>query len=169
MDYTYRLTLALIDPEPITAEEERLLLAAIESYNQKSLLMNNPKKLKIIQMRENSLVVDLSSTQALSTPGRGLRTLTAILLKSEAFQRRVSPNGQLFRTVKIEQPCQDSMEGAIDQISDVDFLKALLDYVYSRKDSSTYRKKKLAFEEMKKLAVSSGIITPKTQQKTEQG
>lgn len=169
MDYTYRLTLAFTDPEPITAEEKRLLLAAIESYNQKSLLMNNPKQLKIVQMRENSLVVDLSSTQALSTPGRGLRTLTALLLKSEAFQRRVGLNGHLFRTVKIGQPSHDSTEGGIDQISDLDFLKALLDYVYSKKDASTYRKKKIAFEEMKKLAISSGIITPKTQQKTEQG
>lgn len=54
------------------------------------------------------------------------------------------------------------MEFNIDyaQIEDLDVIKSLMDYVYKKRDpdSTTYRKKKAAFEQIKKIAFDSGII-----------
>lgn len=81
--YHYDLTLSLALPGPeFSAEDRRTLENGINSYNERSIYMNNPKHISLLEMGKNHIKIRLSSTQMLTTPGRGLRALTAILVKT---------------------------------------------------------------------------------------
>ena len=103
--YHYDLTLSLALPGPeFSAEDRRTLENGINSYNERSIYMNNPKHISLLEMGKNHIKIRLSSTQMLTTPGRGLRALTAILVKTPSFEGRVTPGGQLFRVLHTERP-----------------------------------------------------------------
>ena len=94
--YHYDLTLSLALPGPeFSAEDRRTLENGINSYNERSIYMNNPKHISLLEMGKNHIKIRLSSTQMLTTPGRGLRALTAILVKTPSFEGRVTPGGGL--------------------------------------------------------------------------
>lgn len=158
--YHYDLTLSLALPGPdFSGEDRRTLEEGIGAYNERSIYMNNPKHIALLEMGKNHIKLRLSSTQMLTTPGRGLRALTAILVKTPSFQDRVTPGGQLFRVIDVERPddCGGAPEAA--EISDAELVKALVDYLLERKDgSAASRKKKAAVEEMKRLAADAAMI-----------
>ena len=163
LKYGYEMTLSLARPgTPFSQEDRQFLEQAIAEYNGKSVYMANPKQINLLEVADSYIKIRLCSTQALTTPGRGLRTLTTILLNDSTsrFADRVTPGGQLFRVININQPtCRDA---SIDpaRISDIDFVKAVLDYIAEKKDgSSACQKKRAAMEEMKKLAVETCIIS----------
>lgn len=160
--YEYEMTLSLARPgSAFTEEDRRTLEEGIAAYNEKSIYMANPKKLELLEMGNNYINLKLSSTQLLATPGRGLRTLTAILLEnpSPCFRDRVTPGGQLFRVISINQPTVQQVEVNPSSISDADFLAALIHYVVDKKEGSTAGQlKRAALTEMKKLAVEARII-----------
>lgn len=162
LKYAYEMTLSLARPGAPLSEEDCLALEqGIAAYNAKSIYMANPKHIRLLETSDSYIRIELSSTQALNTPGRGLRTLTTILMNdsSSRFAERVTAGGQLFRVVDIKQPPRENTEIDPASVSDIDFLKAILDYIMERKDSSTAaQKKRAAIEEMKRLAVESGII-----------
>ena len=84
-------------------------------------------------------------------------------IKDDDFINAITANGQLFSTKQLHKNEKEtSMEFNIDytQIEDLDVIKSLMDYVYKKRDpdSTTYRKKKAAFEQIKKIAFDSGII-----------
>lgn len=164
LKYVYEMTLSLARPgAPLSDEDYLAIEKGITEYNARSVYMANPKKIKLLETADSYVKIELSSTQALTTPGRGLRTLTTILMGEPAsrFAERVAPGGQLFRVISIKQPPRENAEIDPASVSDIDFLKAILDYIMERKDSSTAaQKKKAAMEEMKILAVESGIIAP---------
>ena len=156
--YHYDLTLSLALPGPeFSAEDRRTLENGINSYNERSIYMNNPKHISLLEMGKNHIKIRLSSTQMLTTPGRGLRALTAILVKTPSFEGRVTPGGQLFRVLHAERP--DDRGGAPELV------KALVDYLLERKDgSAASRKKKAAVEAMKRLAIDAAMICPPPKQ-----
>ena len=155
--YHYDLTLSLALPGPeFSAEDRRTLENGINSY---------PKHISLLEMGKNHIKIRLSSTQMLTTPGRGLRALTAILVKTPSFEGRVTPGGQLFRVLHAERP--DDRGGAPEAaaISDAELVKALVDYLLERKDgSAASRKKKAAVEAMKRLAIDAAMICPPPKQ-----
>ena len=157
--YHYDLTLSLALPGPeFSAEDRRTLENGINSYNERSIYMNNPKHISLLEMGKNHIKIRLSSTQMLTTPGRGLRALTAILVKTPSFEGRVTPGGQLF-----PDDCGGAPEAAA--ISDAELVKALVDYLLERKDgSAASRKKKAAVEAMKRLAIDAAMICPPPKQ-----
>ena len=162
--YDLTLSLALQGPE-FSAEDRRTLENGINSYNERSIYMNNPKHISLLEMGKNHIKIRLSSTQMLTTPGRGLRALTAILVKTPSFEGRVTPGGQLFRVLHAERP--DDRGGAPEAaaISDAELVKALVDYLLERKDgSAASRKKKAAVEAMKRLAIDAAMICPPPKQ-----
>lgn len=70
--YHYDLTLSLALPGPeFSAEDRRTLENGINSYNERSIYMNNPKHISLLEMGKNHIKIRLSSTQMLTTPGRG--------------------------------------------------------------------------------------------------
>lgn len=164
LKYIYQLTLSLARPGAAFSEEDQLALQeGVKEYNLKSIYMTNPKKLEILGVGDSYIRLKLFSTQVLTTPGRGLRMLTTILINgSSRFKDRVTPGGQLFRVVGIQWPARE--ENTLmdpELISDADFLKALIDYIIvEKKDNSTsVQRKKAAVQEMKKLAVDARIIS----------
>lgn len=163
LKYSYEMTLSLAKPgTPFSEEDRRALENAITEYNDKSIYMANPKQIQLLEIADSYINIKLFSTQVLSTPGRGLRTLTTILLNSLSshFTDRVTPGGQLFRVISIKKPAYESTMINPALISDFDFLRAIIDYIEKKKDGSTAcQKKKAAMGEMKKLAVEAGIIS----------
>lgn len=160
--YIYEMTLSLARPGAAFSDEDRLALEdSVAAYNDKSIYMANPKRIQLLEVGDSHINLKLFSTQALTTPGRGLRTLTALLLKdaSSCFKSRVTPGGQLFRVVSVRQPDGEGASPQPASISDADFLKALIDYALERKDgSAAAQKKKAAMGEMKRLALEAGIL-----------
>lgn len=160
--YSYEMMLSLARPgTPFSNEDRQSLEKAVAEYNQKSIYMANPKQIHLLEVTESYINIRLLSTQALTAPGRGMRTLTTILLNdpTSRFADRVTPGGQLFRVISIKKPaCEGSLTNPAF-VSDVDFLKAIIDYIMGKKDGSTAcQKKKAAMEKMKELAVESGIF-----------
>lgn len=161
MNYCYEMTLSMVSPgDPFGEEEQTTLAQAVETYNARSVYMGNPKAIELEEMTESCISLKLFSTQALSTPGRGLRLLTTLLLESPSscFKKRVTPSGQLFRVIAIKKPTEEAAQNPA-AISDMELIKALLDYYDAKKDSSSAAKKKrAAMEEIKRIAVSVGMV-----------
>lgn len=162
LKYSYEMTLSLARPgTPFSKEDRQSLDKAIAEYNERSIYMSNPKQISLLEVADSYINIRLFSTQILTTPGRGLRTLTTILLNdpTSCFAARVTPGGQLFRVISIKKQARESSLMNPALISDVDFLKAIIDYIMGKKDGSTAcQKKKAAMEKMKELAVESGIF-----------
>lgn len=159
LKYNYELTLSMAKPgNPFTEEDRKALERAIADYNQRSVYMANPKQIHLLDVAESYINIRLFSQAALGIPGRGLRTLTTILLNDplSRFADRVTPGGQLFRVINVKQPACESALINPALISDADFVKAIIDYIIDR---STCPKKEAALAEMKKLAVEAGIIS----------
>jgi len=163
LKYSYEMALSLARPgTPFSDEDRQALKQGIACYNEKSVYMANPKQIQLLEIADSYIHIRLLSTQILTTPGRGLRTLTTILLNDfrSRFADRVTPGGQLFRVISVKQPTGGSALMNPALISDVDFVKAIIDYLVERKDgSAACQKKKAAVKEMKKLAVEAGIIS----------
>ena len=140
--YHYDLTLSLALPvRNFPLRTGALWRNGINSYNERSIYMNNPKHISLLEMGKNHIKIRLSSTQMLTTPGRGLRALTASWSKPPPSSR-VTPGGQLFRVLHTERP--DDRGGAPEAaaISDAELVKALVDYLLERKDGSAASRKK---------------------------
>lgn len=157
MNYCYEMTLSMVSPgDPFGEEERKALAEAVEIYNARSVYMGNPKMIELVEMTESCISIKMFSTQALSTPGRGLRLLTTLLLET-CFKKRVTPSGQLFRVIAIKKPAEAAAQNPA-AISDMELIKALLDYYAEKKDSSSAAKKKrAAMEEIKRIAVEAGM------------
>lgn len=162
LKYSYDMTLSLARPgTPFSNKDRQALKQGIAGYNEKSVYMANPKLIQLLEIADSYIHIKLFSTQILTTPGRGLRTLTTILLNDpqSRFADRVTPGGQLFRVISVKQPTESTLINPA-LIPDADFFKAIFDYIMEKKDGSTAcQRKKAAMEEMKKLAVEAGIIS----------
>lgn len=168
MSYLYEIEVQLATTQKkFNLKDKHIILKnAIERYNNRSFEMQNPKTLKLQEMNDESMLLILESSLPLNSLGRALRTFSVIILKEikdDDFIHAVTANGQLFST---KQLCKNekelTMEYNIDytQIKDLDVIKSLMDYVYKKRDpdSTTYRKKKAAFEQIKKIAFDAGMI-----------
>jgi hypothetical protein len=173
LKYTYDLTLSLAKPGSTLTEKaiSSELEKGVEEYNRRSLFMANPKKIELRKIADDYVELRLRSTNALATPGRGIRALTTILLQSsDYFKYCVTPGGQLFRVISISQP-QPSERSLVDpaHVSDQEFLKALIDYFWEERSmpGASRKEKRSAIDEMKKLAAEVGIIQQKERNRLE--
>lgn len=164
LNYVYHMKLSLARPGPPLSEEDRLALEkGAAEYNSRAIYMANPKNIQLLEISDNYIRIKLYSTLVLTTPGRGLRTFTALLLNepSSRFADRVTPGGQLFRVIDVKQPAHEGTLADPALVSDADLVKALIDYMTEKKDgSASCQKKRAAVEEIKRLAAQAGIIAP---------
>lgn len=159
LPYCYQMTLATYSPGilPFSEEDRQILESAIETHNAESIFMNNPKHIQLLDLTDTCIYIKLTSAKALSTPGRGLGRFTALLLEHSRFAQRVV-SGHVFRVIAIQRPAEEKVKNPA-AISDMELIKALLDYYDEKKDgSSAAKKKRAAIEEMKRLAVEVNII-----------
>lgn len=168
MAYTYELEVKLASAKRnlnLTLKKE-IITDAIQRYNQRSYEMQNPKTIYLKKITDETMSLTLESALPLSSLGRALRTFSVIIIKEIKdidFCNSVTPNGQLFSTKQISSTLTEDENHTFDdysQITDLDVIKALMDYLYKKRDpdSTIYRKKKAAFEQIKKIAYESGII-----------
>lgn len=134
---------------------------AVDSYNDRKFQMQNPKTLSLNHIEERKIFLTLDSALPLSSPGKALRIFSMYLIKKEGFVP--SASGQLFRTKLISEetpPKETSHSISNSDISDSDFLKALIDYVCNKSsgNSTEYKRKNAAFRQMIQIGIDSGII-----------
>lgn len=163
--YTYKMELSLATSHRnfSLSEKRDVIERAIDRYNERP--MQNPKTLKLQSVEEDHILVTLISALRLNSPGRGLKTLAAILIKEiqdADFISAIASNGQLFSAKSLEEQETNEEVDMVDyaQIKDVDVVKALMDFVCSKCDASSavYQKKKAAFDQMKRIAFDAGMI-----------
>ncbi len=128
--------------------------------------MQNSKEITISKIEVTHMILTLVSTLSLNSVGRALRTFSTILLKEYEdadFMKEVTTRGALFKAVQVDDAfdLKHVDKIVLEEISDLDLIKGLMDYVYKKRDldSTLYRKKRIAMEEIKKLCIESGIIS----------
>lgn len=170
MSYSYTIQLAFATPNPTITFTDKVDIIdnAIVEYNNRTFQMQNPKEIEKIALEPSILTLKLKSTLPLTSLGRALRTFSTILIKEYQdpdFIAQIASNGQLFTTVhSSENSNQAISNNAIDinMIDDLEIVKALLDYLYKKRDSNStvYRQKRAAMNKIKQIAVDSGIYIP---------
>lgn len=162
MEYNYTFTLKLRCAAPIQTgsfkEHETWLRLCANKFNEickKS--STNRKKVEIIEVKDDLIEVVLYSEVNLGkAPGRSLTMLSKTLIddKNILYDPYFSEqlfHGKLFTIEVIE------AEVGEFQLSDGELIKCLVDYGISPK-SSISEKEKRAVEQMKKLAIESGLF-----------
>ena len=86
--------------------------------------------------------------------------------KDPEFIAQITSNGQLFSTVHSSENTSEDVSNIkidINDIDDLEIVKALLDYIYKKRDSNStvYRQKKAAMNKIKQIVVDSGIYIKK--------
>lgn len=168
MSYVYKVEIRLATTQKkFNLKDKHVIINdAVQRYNNRSYEMQNPKTLALQEINDDNIFLILESSLPLNSLGRALRTFSVIIIKEikdEDFINAITANGQLFSTRQLGKNKKEiSIKSHIDyaQIEDLDVIKSLMDYVYKKRDpdSTTYRKKKAAFEQIKKIAFDSGII-----------
>lgn len=165
MPYQYELEiqLAATQKKVRLADKKGTIAEAIERYNSRSFEMQNPKTLTLKELSGDSMLLTLESALPLSSLGRALRTFSVILVKElrdADFISSVTANGQLFSTRRLSGGETEAQAVDYAGIEDLEVVKALMDYVYKKwePDSGVYRKKRAAFERIKKIAYDAGML-----------
>lgn len=163
--YSLVIGIAKAKTEPalsrLFSEHDEAVRKAAEAFNRKAKA--NPKKLKDLHCdAQGRLCAKLSSELALTSLGKAIRGFSQLLLQNEAFKKAVTPGGQLLEIVDSRPIDVSDWGGAEESVgfSDLELLQALTAYVVLPKDadSSAYRMKKKAMEDIKEIACSVGIL-----------
>ena len=166
MQYNYTIPLKLRCVAPIQTgsfkEHKEWFRECVKEFNQRSDNSTiNRKKIKVVEMGEDVIEIRLcTETNLGKAPGRSLTMLSRTLIddKNTLYDPYFSEqlfHGKLFTIEVIE------TEAGEIQMSDGELIKALVDYGMTPK-SNILEKQKKAVEQIKKLAIESGIF--KTQQ-----
>lgn len=171
MSYIYNIQLAFANPSPTITftDKEDVIDNAIEDYNNRTYQMQNPKKIEKISLEKSVLSIKLESALPLNSLGRALRTFSTIIIKEykdPEFIAQITSNGQLFSTVHSSENTSEDVSNIkidVNDIDDLEIVKALLDYIYKKRDSNStvYRQKKAAMNKIKQIVVDSGIYIKK--------
>ena len=165
--YHYDLTLSLALPGPeFSAEDRRTLENGINSYNERSIYMNNPKHISLLEMGKKP-----HQDQALLHPDAdhpGPRPAGADCHPGQnPPPSKAASHQEASSSAYSTRSAPDDRGGAPEAaaISDAELVKALVDYLLERKDgSAASRKKKAAVEAMKRLAIDAAMICPPPKQ-----
>lgn len=140
-------------------DREESIQKAIDNYNNRKFQMQNPKTISLDHIEQKKIYITLDSALPLTSPGKALRIFSMELMTT-GF--KPSSSGQLFRTKLLSEEKNDESTIPITstEITDADFLKALIDYVCNKSTGSSteYKRRNAAFRQMKQIAIESGII-----------
>lgn len=150
-------------------ERENFIISQIKIFNEKSLHSSlNPKHIGLGENGENNiiltrttLIITLYSQENLNTPGKAIRLLSQLLITSKDSDNLsdLLLNKKLFKSFKVASVSPNkTMETIVDlsTITDADLIKSLVDYACNQLDFSV--KKRNAIDQMKKIAVQSGLL-----------
>lgn len=161
--YTYSVKM---EPQRIDIKIDFSCYQAIIEDSVKDFNETPKKNVKIISdmvITTSYLTLTLTSEAPLESVGRALRSFTAIILEKEKeLISFCTPGGSLFRYTLIKEENEIFKEDSAEKISDAQLINALVDYVCANRDtnSTVYKKKRMAIEEIKKIAKEAGIVKP---------
>ncbi len=163
--YKYAVTVSPQNEGLDFQKMETLIDAVTHCFNESSEHMRNPKKITKYEVISSSvLVLIVESECALESVGRALRGWTAELIKGneEFFSRYSTRSGSLLKYYN-QKLISSKPSLSVEEVSDADFLKALVEYFLGNKDinSTSYRRKRDSIREMKKIALEADIIIAK--------
>lgn len=163
--YTLELKLAKKTNSFNLTEYSKDISKVIEDYNYAGEKAANKKCITLIQTNEKSLNIRLNSTVKLQNSGKALRFFSELMIKKiPDIKDCITSSGQLFRISEIGLPVTENEDPNLQllarEIDDSTLVKALVDYVCRKRDPNTsvYLKKQKAIEQMKQIALESGLI-----------
>lgn len=163
MQYNYTFPLKLRCATPIQTgsfrEHEGWFKECVEDFNQKSDRSTiNRKKIEVVEIYDDLIEIRLfTETNLGKAPGRSLTMFSRALINNDknpfydSYFKEQLFHGKLFTIEVIE------AETVEIKMGDEDLIKALVDYIIAPK-SNLLEKQKRAIEQMKKLALESGIL-----------
>lgn len=159
-NYFYNLRLRFTNPNQTGSfkEHKKYFLSCMDEYNKAAQTARNTKKIELVHMDNNYIDICLYSNADLTkAPGRALMHLTTLLLNEEKdgydsyFATHLYHN-KLFYTEQI------SVSKNYESLSDVEFVKSLIDYI-SRPKSEISEKDKSTMNRIKLIALENGLIS----------
>lgn len=160
---TYFLALTLVNPSPAKSlsEYKDFIESAAEDYNFICSRSKHPKKITLHEIRDTSIILELTSSVELPTPGKSLRSFSQILIQNSEFAETFTFGKQLFTSAEVatDLSSEDSNSTPIsaDAIPDSVFLYSLIDYYINGHKSNSDPKKK-NIDKMKLLAYECGLV-----------
>lgn len=163
--YNYKIPMKLECTSPMKTgsftEHKAWFEKCVNMFNEKSAQSTiNRKKIEIVDINTNEIFIDLySEVQLGKAPGRALTMLSRMLLDDtkpdyDPYYEQQLFHGKLF-TIDVTESGWDNI-----YIEDQDLIKALVDYGMKPKSAVSDKQKK-AVEQIKKIAVESGICEGK--------
>lgn len=163
--YNYKIPMKLECTSPMKTgsftEHKAWFEKCVNMFNEKSAQSTiNRKKIEIVDINTNEIFIDLySEVQLGKAPGRALTMLSRMLLDDtkpdyDPYYEQQLFHGKLF-TIDVTEAGWDNI-----YIEDQDLIKALVDYGMKPKSAVSDKQKK-AVEQIKKIAVESGICEGK--------
>ena len=158
-NYSFPLKLKCVVPRQTGSfrEHEEWFRECVKEFNKKSSDSTiNRKKIDIMEIGDDAIEIQLHTEVNLGkAPGRSLTMLSRMLIDDQKplydpFFCEQLFHGKLFTIEVIEMGAEEV------KISDGELIKALVDYGMAARSSVSERQKK-AVEQMKKLAIESGI------------
>lgn len=164
MNYKYLLGMRLATPNTSISLNQKpfidIIKKAVMEYNIKSGSAPNPKQIKISpnDIYADEFIITLYSQNELVSAGKALRLFSQIIANSGEFEEGIK-NRKLFTTFPVTQIDGKSSIIEPEKLSDVEIVKALLDYICckSNSNSTIYKRKRAAMTQIKQIALESGI------------
>ena len=162
MQYNYTFPLKLRCAAPIQTgsfkEHEKWFRECVKEFNQRSDNSTiNRKKIKVVEIDDDVIEIRLcTETNLGKAPGRSLTMLSRALIDDKNTMYDPYFSKQLFHGKLFTIEVIETEAGGI-QMSDGELIKALVDYGMTPK-SNILEKQKKAVEQMKKLAIESGLF-----------
>ena len=158
-NYFYNLRLRFTNPNQIGSFEEHktYFLHCVNQYNNAAKTARNTKKIEILHIDNSHIDICLYSNADLTrAPGRALMYLTTLLLNKESdgydsYYADHLYHNKLFFTEQI------SVSKNYESLSDVDFVKRLIDYI-SKPKSEISEKEKSTMNRIKLIALENDLI-----------
>lgn len=161
IDFNYCYNLRLHFTNPIQTgsfiEHKEYFVYCVNKYNNTAQIARNTKKIEILHIGSNYIDICLYSNADLTkAPGRALMHLTTLLLDKENdgydnYYANHLYHNKLFYTEQI------SISKNYESLSDVEFVKSLVDYI-SRPKSEISDKDKSTMNRIKLIALENGLI-----------
>ena len=150
--YTFTLTPSRNKSDIIFSEHKELFKEAVENINNGLAFKRDGKSLNIdtSTISSKSLVVTLASTSQLTNPARSLSSLTRYLTTyyADVFKPYIY-NKTLFNINLNSQTYSTSLKN--DEMTNEELLKAIIDLLYTQKNS---KERKKAINELKNIVKS---------------
>lgn len=158
-NYFYNLRLRFANPNQMGSfkEHQKYFQYCVNLYNNAAQIARNTKKIEILHINGNYIDICLySNTDLTKAPGRALVHLTALLLNEENADYDDYFANHLYHK-KLFYTEQISVSKNYEALSDVEFVKSLIDYI-SKPKSEMSEKEKSTMNRIKLIALENGLV-----------